>query len=132
MPSSRTSQPRWVSRTLAILRSTLPIHRVSTDPRVSESGSCVTITISPRMPCALATPPISIRAMGGLPAGALFENFDERALARARRNRLDDRAQRASGLAAAADDLAKVGLGDLELVDVGLPLLDQLDADFVR
>ena len=42
------------------------------------------------------------------------------------------RAQGACGLAAAADDLAEIGLGDLELVDVGLALLDELDADFVR
>ena len=62
----------------------------------------------------------------------LFEDLDERALARARRDRLHQRAQGASGLAAATDDLAQVGLGDLELVDVRLAFLDELDADFVR
>ena len=101
-------------------------------PSVSESGSCVTITTSPWMPWARAMPPISIaRDRRASARPRLFEDLDERALARPGRDRLDDRAQRASGLAAAADDLAEIGLGDLELVDVGLALLDQLDADFV-
>src|SRR5689334_13806071 len=106
----------------------------STSPSVAESGSCVTITTSPRMPCARAIPPISIRggASGRVTGALLFEDLDERALARPRRHGLHDRAQRAGGLAAAADHLAEVRLGDLELVDVGLALLDELDADLVR
>src|SRR5688572_3202028 len=62
----------------------------------------------------------------------LFEDLDERALARARCHCLHHGAQRAGGLAAAADDLAEVRLGDLELVHVRVPLLDELDADFIR
>ena len=60
-PSSRTSQPRWVSRASTILRSTPSIQmRFDARRASSESGSCVTITTSPRMPWARATPPISM------------------------------------------------------------------------
>src|SRR6187402_3730191 len=92
------------------------------------------------MPWARAMPPISSRegASRGVISGAgaraarLFEDLDERALARAGGHRLHHRAQRAGGLAAAADDLAEIGLGDLELVHVRGALLDELDADLVR
>src|SRR5262249_50381910 len=96
---------------------------------VAESGSCVTITISPRIPWARATPPIAIRC--GWPK-RLFEDLDQRALARTRRDGLHDRAQRARGLATAADDLAEIRLSDLELVDVCRTLLDELDVNLVR
>src|SRR5262245_61213156 len=98
---------------------------------MSESGSWVTITISPRMPWARATPPISTLESPRGTAASLFEDLDQRALPRAGRHRLHDGAQRASGLAAAADDFAEVRFSNLELVDVGLTLLDQLDANFV-
>ena len=60
-----------------------------------------------------------------------LEDLDQRTLARPGRDRLDDGAQRAGGLAATADDLAEIGLGDLELVDVGSALFDELDVHFV-
>jgi hypothetical protein len=65
-------------------------------------------------------------------ATPFFEDLAQGALAGPRRDRLDHRAQRPRGLAAAADDLAEVRLGDLELVDVRRALLDELDPDLVR
>src|SRR4051794_38125806 len=91
-------------------------------------GSCVCTMISPRMPWARATPPISRSSRSDT---RLFEDLDERPLARTRRDLLHDRAQRAGGLAAATDDLTEIALGDLELEHVGGALFDELDANFI-
>src|SRR5688500_20326801 len=100
-------------------------------PSTSESGSWVTITTSPRMPWARAIPPISSRGSPFTGGSGLFEDLDQRALARPGSDCLDDRADGARGLAAAADHLAEIGLGDLELVDVSGAFLDQLAPNFV-
>src|SRR5688500_13718518 len=64
-------------------------------------------------------------------ADLLLEDLDERPLAAAGRDRIDDRPDRAGRLARLSDHLAEIVLGDLELVHAGGALLDEGHPHFV-
>src|SRR5438093_3138351 len=94
-------------------------------PTSNRSGSSLARSTKkePSSPCGRPTRPTVTYSV---------DDLDKNAIARARRAGTDDRAQRPRDPALAADHLADVVLGHVQLQDVGALALDLLDANRVR
>src|SRR5437764_10428283 len=96
-----------------------------TAPTVNLAGSSLACSTKkePSRPCGRPTRPTATRSV---------DDLDKDAVARPRRARTDDRAQGAGDPALAADHLADIVLGDVQLQYVRAVALDLLDVDRVR